>query len=84
MTWDADAARFTRPADAFKDVRATYTNWKGETSVRWFLPLELFWGSTEWHPEPQWLLRALDLDKNEERTFAMKDMKDWKACAADK
>jgi hypothetical protein len=47
-----------------------YTNWRGEFSVRRVLPIRVWFGSTDWHPEPQWLLRALDLDKGGERDFA--------------
>lgn len=62
-------------------VKIIYTNWKGETAERTIRPIELWFGETEYHPEAQWLLRALDLDKNEERNFAMKDIKDWTSLA---
>lgn len=58
-------------------VRVRYTNWKGETSDRNILPQDIFFGANEFHPEPQWLLRCLDLDKNAERTFALRDIEDW-------
>lgn len=58
-----------RPGFAFD-----YTNYKGETSIRKAVPLEVFLGETEWHPGQQWLLRAFDLDKKTERVFAMCDM----------
>ena len=51
-----------------------YVNWKGEKGIRRVIPIKLWWGSTQWHPEPQWLLKAKDLDKNEERDFAVKDI----------
>ncbi|TSD89161.1 hypothetical protein FFK22_009010 [Mycobacterium sp. KBS0706] len=38
------------------------------------VPMSVRFGSTEWHPEPQWLLRAFDVEKQAEREFAMKDM----------
>lgn len=59
-------------------VTIIYTNWKGETAERTIRPIELWFGKTEYHPEEQWLLRALDLTKNEERNFAMKDIESWK------
>ena len=31
----------------------------------------LRFGSTQWHPEPQWLLQAWDVDKDAERDFAL-------------
>jgi predicted DNA-binding transcriptional regulator YafY len=58
-------------------VTILYTNWKGETSERDIKPIELWFGATEYHPEEQWLLRALDIEKNDERNFAMKDIQKW-------
>lgn len=60
-----------------ENVTILYTNYRGETARRRIAPLSLYFGQTDWHPEPQWLLRAFDLDKGEERTFAMKDVKEW-------
>jgi len=60
-----------------KPVKILYTNYRGETSVRNILPKKLYFGSTEYHKDEQWLLLADDLDKNEERTFAMKDVNSW-------
>jgi hypothetical protein len=51
----------------------TYTNWRGETSERMLMPVRLWYGATEWHPEPQWLLAAYDVDKGAIRDFALKD-----------
>lgn len=56
-----------------KPVSLTYTNWRGETSERTIKPRYVWFGSTEWHPEPQWLLTAFDLEKNADRDFALKD-----------
>ncbi len=50
-----------------------YKNWRGEISTRKILPIRLEFGATEWHPEPQWLLIAIDVEKNVERSFALKD-----------
>ncbi|MDR6952331.1 hypothetical protein J2X65_001686 [Ancylobacter sp. 3268] len=49
----------------------TYRNWRGETDTRRALPLGIRFGSTEWHPEPEWLLRAFDIDRQAEREFAL-------------
>ena len=51
-----------------------YINWEGKKAVRTVKPLEIWYGKTEWHPKEQWLLRAIDLDKNKERNFAVKDI----------
>jgi predicted DNA-binding transcriptional regulator YafY len=63
--------------DPEQTVQILYTNYRGETSVRKIQPKRLWFGTTEWHPEPQWLLDALDLDKNADRAFAMKDIRAW-------
>ncbi len=55
-----------------------YTNHKGRRAVRTITPLELTFGGTEFHPEPQWLLRAFDHEKNAERTFSMAGVHEWK------
>lgn len=59
------------------NVKIVYTNWKGETAERIIKPIELWFGATEYHQEEQWLLRALDIKKNDERHFAMKDISEW-------
>lgn len=54
-----------------------YVNWKGDKAVRRVKPLEIWYGHTEWHPDDGWLLKAVDLDKNAERNFAVKDIVKW-------
>lgn len=54
-----------------------YTNWKGVTSKRVFAGYDIWYGTTEWHPEPQWFIKGFDLKKKEWRDFALKDMKPW-------
>ena len=44
-------------------VTIRYTNYRGETSVRRIIPIEIRFVSTEWHPAPQWVLEAHDVDK---------------------
>lgn len=61
------------PAPAGEPTTITYTNYRGETAQRTIIPKSIWFGSTEWHPEPQWLLRATDVEKNAERDFALKD-----------
>jgi predicted DNA-binding transcriptional regulator YafY len=62
-----------------KAVRILYTNYRGETALRSIVPHRLYYGSTDWHPGPQWLLEALDIEKGQNRTFAMKDVRAWMA-----
>ena len=61
-----------------KIVEIVYTNWKGVTAIRHIIPKDIFFGSTEWHKEEQWLLNAFDIDKQADRAFALKDIKTWK------
>jgi len=42
-------------------------------STRTITPIKPWYGSTEWHPEPQWLLTAFDHEKHANRDFALKD-----------
>lgn len=58
-------------------VKILYTNWKGITSYRNIVPKSVEFKSTEWHPEEQWILNAFDVDKQADRAFALKDIKEW-------
>jgi hypothetical protein len=51
-----------------------YVNYRGEKSHRKVTPLGLRFGTSKYHKESTFLLRALDLDKGEEREFAIRDM----------
>jgi hypothetical protein len=62
------------------DIIIDYTNWRGERAKRRIAPASIFWGATEWHPDEQWHLLALDLDRDVERVFAMKDIHGWEPC----
>lgn len=53
-------------------ITRTYTNWCGETAERKIIPLRIWFGATQWHPEPQWLLAAIDVEKGAERDFALR------------
>jgi hypothetical protein len=48
--------------DASMEINVSYTNWRGVTSVRRVLLGEVRFGTTEWHKEPTWLIKAFDLD----------------------
>jgi len=61
-----------------KQVKIQFTNYRNETTVRTIIPKEIKYGKTEYHPEEQWLLVAWDCEKQAERTFAMKDVKEWR------
>lgn len=57
-----------------KRVSFTYKNYKGEVAERTIYGERVWWGKTEYHPEPQWLLDGWDYARDAHRTFAMKDM----------
>lgn len=59
-----------------KFLKFFYTNWRGEKSHRKAQIDTIYFGSTEYHKEGQWLMEAFDMDKNALRVFAMKDMED--------
>ena len=61
-----------------KKVTILYTNWKGDTNYRNIIPMSVEFKATQWHPEEQWILNAMDVDKNAQRAFAIKDIKEWK------
>jgi predicted DNA-binding transcriptional regulator YafY len=51
-----------------------YTNYRGDINERRIHPLKLYWGSNEYHPKEQWLVSAMDLDRNVIREFALNDI----------
>ena len=60
---------------AMEQLTVSYTNYRGETANRIIKPMSIYYGSTEWHKEPQWLVNVWDVEKQAARTFALKDMK---------
>lgn len=71
------AAYFERSlACSMPNMRFEYTNYKGNTAVREVEGLPHVWyGCTEYHKEPQWLMTAYDVEKQALRDFAMSDIK---------
>jgi len=51
-----------------------YRNYKGEVADRRAIPRGVRFAASEHHPEPQWLLDAYCLDREAERSFALKDV----------
>ena len=47
-----------------QQIQFEYINYKGIKSTRNVIPVSLYFGSTEFHPENQWLMVAYDLDKH--------------------
>jgi peptidoglycan hydrolase-like amidase len=65
------------------EVRIMYTNWRGERRHRTIVPERMYYGSTEHHKPTQWLLEALDAEKFERRTFAMREIESWEPVGSD-
>lgn len=63
--------------DADSRSEIVYTNRRGETATRRIVPLCLYFGSTQWHPEQQWFLEAFDIAKQAIRLFAAADIHEW-------
>lgn len=70
-----------------------YVNHRGEARERRVAPIKIWYGTTAWHPSPQWFLRGTDLERLSEahasgedrialihadRDFAMADITGWK------
>ena len=45
-----------------QDVVIDYTNWRGRRRDRRIRPVRVWFGSSDWHKEDQWLLEAVDLE----------------------
>jgi hypothetical protein len=65
---------FVPDASSDRTLRFSYTNHRGDRAVCQAIPIDLFFGSTEHHGEPQWIVRAHDLDESAIRDFALRDM----------
>jgi len=55
-------------------LKFVYKNYKKQFSVRNVIPIRVYWGSTEFHTEEQWLMECFDIDKEANMTFAINDM----------
>lgn len=58
-------------------VTIDYTNWRGERSKRLIRPVRIEFTENEFHQGRQWLLFAVDLDKQLPRTFALSKIHSW-------
>ena len=65
-------------AGADELVELDYVNYRGEQAVRLVRPISIWFGKTDWHPGEQWILEAFDLDRQAQRSFALKDVSAWR------
>lgn len=52
-----------------RSVKVMYTNYRGETRLRHIFPTAIWYGSTQWHPEVQWLVQAVDMEDGKLKDF---------------
>ncbi len=60
-------------------VRIDYTNWQGVRRWRTVLPVAISFEATEWQPEPQWLLEAVDQETNTTKKFSLREVHEWRS-----
>lgn len=58
-------------------ITVKYKNWRGQVAVRTIIPQKIYFGSTEYHMEEQWLLEVWDCDRDAMRVYALKDITQW-------
>jgi 8-oxo-dGTP pyrophosphatase MutT (NUDIX family) len=54
-----------------KTLKFEYVNYKGERKIREVIPKKIVYGITPHISEPEWLLEAIDIVKNEKRLFVI-------------
>ena len=61
-------------------IAIDYTNYKGERSMRVVIPIDFWYGTSEFHKGEQWFMCASDVMRQSvHRHFAMKDIHGWHA-----
>lgn len=68
---------YTRHVAQEQVVAFEYINHQGHMARRRVLPERIWFGSTDWHREPQWLLEGFDCDRQAVRCFAMRDIRNF-------
>jgi len=61
-----------------RTVFILYTNYRGQQAWRKVLPLSMWFGVSPYHERPQWFVKAVALDRADERDFALKDIAQWR------
>lgn len=79
---DAREEKAEPAGDVPVDITFWYTNYRGERAERHVRPVRVWFGTTEWHPDPpQWFLHAIDREKGAPRDFALKDIEHYAVTA---
>lgn len=64
--------------NAPEEVCFEYTNYRGVRATRRVTPITIFFGCNQYHPHPQWILRATDMERGVVRDFALRDISNWR------
>ena len=65
--------------DRARQVVIDYTNHESVRRERTIIPHQISFNRTPYHPDPQWIMEATDVERNVVRRFAMKDVHSWRA-----
>ena len=60
-----------------KKVRLSYTDWFNETKNYIITPKIMYWGSTNYYPDVQWLMIAVNEETQEEEVFTLRSIHSW-------
>jgi hypothetical protein len=75
LTWGYPIRKETQTSNPPNDptpVEVVYKNWRGETRLRTIVPRSIRYGiAPPWHPEPGYILTALDGEDGREKDFAL-------------
>lgn len=55
-------------------IEFDYVNWKSNRGHRKVEVRGIRFGTSEWYPQPTWLMSGIDLDKGERREYKMANM----------
>ncbi|WP_155918188.1 hypothetical protein [Marmoricola sp. URHB0036] len=69
------ALRYTRQVPEDQVVELLYLDSQGRELTRHVVPDRIWFGRTDWFPEPQWLLDAFDVEHGHVRCFALEQVK---------
>lgn len=58
-------------------VQIDYTNWQGQRAIRTIIPKYIVFDSNQYHPKPQWLVMAIDVESGTVRSFAQENIHAW-------
>lgn len=59
-------------------VKIAYTNYAGKKGTRLIYPTgRVYHGSNRWHPKPQWMLEAINVEDGLVKSFPLLNIHSW-------